>query len=171
MLQVDNKPVAPAGTTDIASLADTFAGFSAFVRRHLFIILVVFATTLGLGFVYLFTTPPSFTAQAMLLIDTRRVQLFQQQSVLGDVAIDSATVESQVEILKSEGIALAVIKELHLNEEPEFVGSGAGLIGALFNSISTLFSSPAPKSEYENLRRAVSVFRGNLLIKRVGPPT
>src|SRR5882672_7462220 len=123
MLQVDNKPAA-AGTSDIASLADTFVGLSAFVRRHLFILLVVFATATGLGLVYLYTTPPSFTAQAMLLIDTRRVQLFQQQSVLGDIAIDSATVESQVEILKAEGIALSVIKELHLNEDPEFVGSG-----------------------------------------------
>ena len=31
-----------------------------------------------------------------------------------------------------------------------------------------LFSTPAPRSEYENLRSAVAVYRGNMTIKRVG---
>ena len=78
---------------------------------------------------------PSYTAQAQLLIDARKVQVFQQQSILGDIPIDTAQVESQVEILKSENIASAVIKNLHLTEDPEFVGSGGGLLGALFSAV------------------------------------
>ena len=47
--------------------------------------------------------------------------------MLSDLPIDQSTVESQVEILKSETIALAVIKKLHLADDPEFVGGGGGL--------------------------------------------
>ena len=40
--------------------------------------------------------------------------------------IDASSVESQVEILKSENIALAVIKRLHLTDDPEFVRPSGG---------------------------------------------
>ena len=75
------------------------------------------------------------------MIDTRKVQIFQQQSILGDIPIDTAQVESQVEVLKSENIASAVIKNLHLTEDPEFVGSGGGLLGALFTAVFSEFGS------------------------------
>jgi uncharacterized protein involved in exopolysaccharide biosynthesis len=42
-------------------------------------------------------------------------------------------VETQVEILKSENISLAVIRDLHLIEDPEFTGSGGGVLGAFFD--------------------------------------
>ena len=66
---------------------------------------------IALGLIYILTTPPSFTALPRMLIDTKKVQLFGQQSIFSDLPIDSSTVESQVEILKSETIALAVIKQ------------------------------------------------------------
>ncbi len=47
-------------------------------------------------------------------------------------------VESQVEILRSENIALAVIKQLHLTDDPEFVGFGGGLIGSAYGTVSDL---------------------------------
>ena len=59
----------------------------------------------------------------MLLIDSRKIQLFQQQSILGDIPIDTASVDSQVEVLKSENVALSVIKDLHLTQDPEFVAA------------------------------------------------
>ena len=46
-------------------------------------------------------------------------------------------VESQVEVLKSESIALAVIKQLHLTEDPEFTGGGGGLIGTLLGMLTS----------------------------------
>ena len=97
-------------------------------------IAVAAAITIAMGVIYLLTAPPSFTATATMLIDTKKIQLFQQQSMFNDIPIDASSVESQVEILKSETIALAVIKHLHLTEDPEFVGSGGGLIGTLLGT-------------------------------------
>ncbi|MCW2054999.1 UNVERIFIED_ORG: succinoglycan biosynthesis transport protein ExoP [Bradyrhizobium japonicum] len=102
------------------------------------------------------------------MIDTRKVQLFQQQSVLGDIAVDSATVETQVEILKSENISLAVIRDLHLTDDPEFTGAGGGLLGAVIEAVSGLLSDGHVPSEFEQTRKALERFEKNRTIKRLG---
>ena len=112
----------------IPSPADTFKSILDFTRRQYPVIVFAMAVSLALGLLYVLTTPPSFTASTTMMIDTKKVQLFQQ-TMLSDLPIDQSTVESQVEILKSETIALAVIKKLHLADDPEFVGGGGGLIG------------------------------------------
>ena len=83
--------------------------------------------------------------------------------------MDSAAVESQVEVLKSENIALAVIKQLKLTEDPEFVGSGGGLIGAILRiALQRSFATTGPESEFDLTRGAVSVFENRLGVRRVG---
>lgn len=150
--------------------AETLQLFVSFVRRQFSVLLFVTLLTTALGVIYLVTTRPSFTAEAQLMIDTRKVQIFQQQSILGDIPIDTAQVESQVEILKSENVASAVIKNLHLTEDPEFVGSGGGLLGALFTTILGQFNSgeQTPTSEFELFRRAMGAFQSRLSVKRIG---
>ena len=82
--------------------------------------------------------------------------------------IDASTVESQVEILKSESIALAVIKKLRLTDDPEFIQSGGGLVGTLLDAIMSLFSSSEPSSEFTLSRQAVNAFESRLTVRRVG---
>src|SRR5882757_430663 len=56
--------------------------------------------------VYLLTAPKRYTGTAVLMIDSRKMQGLQTQAALGsDSPIDSAMVDSQVEILRSETIA------------------------------------------------------------------
>lgn len=172
MLQINNaqsamnrEPAAP----EIISAAETLQLFISFVRRQFPVILFTTLLVTGLGLIYVATARPSFTAQAQLMIDAHKLQVFQQQSILGDLPIDSAQVESQVEVLKSENIALAVIKNLHLTEDPEFVGSDAGLLGTLLSYVFSPFDSDhQATSEFELLRRAVSTFQERLSIKRIG---
>src|ERR1700730_7374336 len=109
MLQVekklhDDRSSAEFRDDDSARFASPAASLSTaveFIGRQYPIIIFVGAIVLVLGLVYIFSTPSRYTAQASLIIDTRKVQLFQQ-SVIGDPGIDAAAVESQVEILKSE---------------------------------------------------------------------
>ena len=104
-----------------------------------------------------------------MLIDTKKVQLFQQQSMFNDLPIDASTVESQVEILKSENIALAVIKRLHLTDDPEFVRPSGGPIGTLLGLMTGWFASDEPPpSEFALTRAAVGTFGSRLNIRRVG---
>ena len=128
------------------------------------------AIAIELGFVYILTTPPSFTATATLMIDSKKIQLFQQQSLINDLPIDASTVESQVEILKSETIAQAVIDKLHLTDDPEFVSPGGGLVGAVVGAVTGLFEFGAsePRSKFALKRTAVGTFEGKMTIYRVG---
>lgn len=170
MLQV-NKPTSEINR-DFAeadgSPSQTLTSYLDIVRRQFPTMVAIVAACVILALLYLFTAAPQFTSTASMVIDTRKVQLFQQQSVLGDIAVDSATVETQVEILKSENISLAVIRDLHLIEDPEFTGSGGGILGTVIGSITGLFSTSAPASEFELTRRALERFEKSRHIKRLG---
>ena len=150
------------------SSAEIFSSVVSFLQQQYLIIVVTILATLGLGVVYLLSAKPTYTATATLIIDSRKNQLFQQQSVLGDIPVDSSSVESQVQIVKSESIALSVIKELNLAEDPEFSGSGGGLIGTLIGSVTHLFSASTPTSDFETTRRTVEAFANRLTVRRVG---
>src|SRR5215469_8884674 len=155
--------------SEFAAVVEALESFAGLVRRQFPVILFVLLLILAVVAVFLFTTPPRYTAQAKLLIDSRKVQLFQQQSVLGEIPVESATVESQIEILKSENIALSVIKDLHLIEDPEFVESTGGIIGTVMGLIPNFFAPPnGSKSEAELTRRALGVFQGQLTATRAG---
>src|ERR1700682_6180905 len=83
-----------------------------FVRRQFPIFIFIMACATALGFVYLFTTPARYTAHALLMIDSSKVRVLQQQqaAALADIPIDTSQVETQVELLKSDNIGLSIIK-------------------------------------------------------------
>ncbi len=138
-----------------------------FIRRQYVVIAIAVALTTLLGVVYLMTTPPSFTAYARMLIDTRKQQvMFAQQPMTWDF-MESAMVASQVEVLKSENIARAVVKENHLTEDPNIVGPGNDLWGSVSAAI---FGAPPPevRSETELTKRAIGAVMGGVTAKRVG---
>lgn len=169
MLQTTKDQPTVQHEQEIVLPEETLAHLISFIRRQFPVI--VFVTLLGvaLGVVYLVTTPPSYTAHAKLLVDSRKINLFQQQqSILGDIPIDTATVESQVEILTSENVARSVIKDLHLAQDPEFIGPSGGLIGTIVGFISNAFRSSEPTSEFALTRKAMRVFEDRLSIKRAG---
>jgi succinoglycan biosynthesis transport protein ExoP len=158
----------PGLIAESLSISEIIEQLTGFVRRQFPIFLFVCACAIGLGFIYLFTMPDRYTSHAMLLIDSSKVRMLQQQqAALGDVPVDTAQVETQVEVLKSENIGLAVVKDLRLTEDPEFVGSGGGLLGAVFNLFSDGGSSEA-KSETQLARRALGAFLRQRSITRVG---
>jgi succinoglycan biosynthesis transport protein ExoP len=92
----------------------------------------------------------------MLLIDSSKARILQQQqqAPLGDIPIDTAQVETQVEILKSENIGLSVIKDLKLTADPEFAGSGGLFAGQ--------------DSETQLNRKSLAYFLAKRSITRVG---
>jgi polysaccharide biosynthesis transport protein len=170
MMLQSNKLSAAIGNaapSEIISPAELVTSFKRFIRRQFPVILFVFLLTNGLGVLYLLNAPRMYTAQASMIIDTRKVQLFQQQAPIGDNMIDTGMVDSQVEIMKSGNIALAVIEQLHLAGDPEFVGGG-GAFGALLGWVSSLFGHGAPQSQYELTRRAAEIFASRLSVRRVG---
>ena len=129
MLQIYNSPSGQVeegtSTRDVPSsaelsLADLFTKAIGFIRRRFLVILSVVPLTVGLAAVYIFTTPPLYSAHARIMIDTGKVQLFKQ-AILGDDPVNSAMVDSQLEILRSDNFLLSIVKNLRLTQDPEFV--------------------------------------------------
>jgi succinoglycan biosynthesis transport protein ExoP len=153
MLKYRNQILGHAGPAvpEFSSPAELLESFVHFMRQQCGAILFTLLFTLALGAIYLIVVPPSYTAVATMLIDARKGQYLQQQPVNSDTQIDSASVESQLRLLKSDNIALSVIKNLHLNEDSEFIGSGG---------------KGSVPSEYDVMRRALRVFKTRLNVKR-----
>jgi len=155
------------GASDLVTAIKSFTSITSIVRRQLPVFLIVIPCATTLGLLYLLTTPSSYTAVARMVIDSRKMPAFQQQQTMGDMTIDTVAVGTQVEILSSQNVSLAVIKDLNLTEDPEFVGHGAGLIGALFSLIASTFDSGTTVSQSELQRRALAAFDSRRTIRRV----
>lgn len=92
------------------------------LRRRVWLI-VLFAAAGGLlaGLLAL-SRPNIYEATATVQIDPRKKTIVSLDAVLPDIAGDTPTIESQVEILRSRVIALRVIDALGLRTDPEFGG-------------------------------------------------
>lgn len=111
--------------------------------------------TLGIAIFYLIVTVPTFTAKAQVIVDSKLAAV--------DAAAVATIVQSQIEIMKSDGIAIAVIEKLDLAQDPEFAtGQGSGMI-------SRMLGWSRPETKASALRRTVESFERKLLAKRVGP--
>jgi succinoglycan biosynthesis transport protein ExoP len=138
------------------------------VRRQFAVIGLIAVVATSLGALYAFVAPPTYTAESTVVIDPRRVQLFPK-ATFSESQIDSPALESEIELVKSEPVALSVIKELGLAKDPEFLGP-QDIFGVLLGFASHFFSASEPTvpSESEATRAAVGVLSKNLAVKRVG---
>jgi succinoglycan biosynthesis transport protein ExoP len=99
----------------------------AAARRQARVLIACSVLALALGIVYVATTVPQFTASVTILIDDRTVRAFKDVPDINDAM--GSHVDSEVELLRSNRIALAVIEKLQLYHDPEFGRAGPGLIG------------------------------------------
>jgi succinoglycan biosynthesis transport protein ExoP len=155
--------------SDVLSLEETFSSLRALILRQFPLMLLVWLFCVALAGAYMLTAPKKYTSMAELIVDSRKSQQLQQQNPLGaELQLDSATVDSQVEILKSENVALAVIRDLRLMDDPEFTGPGAGPLGKAVEFVSQIFLAGGQRSEYELTRMALERFQDRLDVKRRG---
>ncbi|MEH2497186.1 uncharacterized protein involved in exopolysaccharide biosynthesis [Bradyrhizobium sp. AZCC 1678] len=137
----------------VVSLAEVL-GVLAFIRRHVLIISLTCFAALGVATLYLITAVPTFTAKALLIVNSK--------TTFVDAAAVSTIVQSQIGIIKSESIASAVIDRLRLAQDPEFAtGQGSGMI-------SRLLGWSKPQTEVSAARYALEPFERKLSAKRVG---
>lgn len=90
------------------------------LRRHIRLIIVTFVAMVGVAAVVTYSLKPVFTASALVLVDPSRKNLLDPSDVTNAAAADSARVDSEVELVKSETVLLKVIDQLKLISSPEF---------------------------------------------------
>jgi len=133
--------------------------------------LIGLATVFGiiLGALYIAISPTKYTAEADMIIDTKRVTWTQTEMATDNRMVEDASVESEIETTKSDGVVTMVIRRLHLTEDPEFVGAGPGLAHRIVTIFHPTADSPITDvSNEELMRRAISVVKGNLRVLRLG---
>jgi succinoglycan biosynthesis transport protein ExoP len=157
-------PYRPAAEDDAGSVS--MLQIRDFLGREWHLIALVTGLAIIVGAIYIAISPTRYTAQADMIIDTKRVTWTQAEMTSENRQVEDASVESEIETTRSEKVAISVIRRLHLNEDPEFVGASQGLrrrLISLFNPIS----EPEPSND-ELMQRALATVKSNLNVTRLG---
>jgi succinoglycan biosynthesis transport protein ExoP len=164
---VPSEP-APSGAHE-PSAAETIARALGIFRRQIFIVLVFTLLGVTLAVIYVLQASPKYTATATLLADTRKIELVQQPTVYNEASIQSiGEMETQVELLRSDEVALRVIKKLNLSEDPRFIGSHRGLRSLLHSFAPQYFGASPALTDDDRQSLALAQFDKSLTVSRIG---
>ena len=110
-----NAPAQDAGALSF----DLNVAIATFRRRFTLFAAVVVVVLVA---VVLFTLQqtPRYTATAQVMLDMRKEQVTDMSAVLSGLPADSATVDTEVEVMKSRSLAARVVKEMKLEQDPYF---------------------------------------------------
>ncbi|RWR44269.1 polysaccharide biosynthesis tyrosine autokinase [Sinirhodobacter ferrireducens] len=85
------------------------------------VIAAVTVLMIGLGLIYAYgLATPIYTAQSVVVLDTRKNQVVDLQGVMSGITGDSDELNTEVEVLRSRGLAEKVVDETNLAADPEF---------------------------------------------------
>lgn len=156
---LDNDP--SSGTLSVLQVRDFFS-------REWRLIALVTGLSVILAAGYIAITPARYTAQADMIIDTKRVTWTQTEMASENRTIEDASVESEMETTRSEKVVTAVIRRLHLTEDPEFVGAGRSLRRRLLSLLKVKTAPEQEPSDDEIMRSVIAQVKNNLRVTRLG---
>jgi capsular exopolysaccharide synthesis family protein len=85
-------------------------------RRRWYVIVGSLAITFCLTLWWLLNTVPIYTATAQILIDPRKERILRTEAVVGELALDTSSVATQVALIQSFAVAKRVVERLRLDE-------------------------------------------------------
>lgn len=176
MLRITSKPttVLPAGELSETAGAERLSprDIARFIRRYAVLIgaWVVFA--LACGTVYILTAVPTYIAVSQVLIEPRRATSLNAGPDLGlaQYSLDSAQLESQIQVIKSEQVSKPVVRGLHLEQDAEFASPRPPLVSRILGMLSNPGASAPSAQDDVSGRETTSLgaFADHLYARRVG---
>ena len=155
----------------VANTIDLDAVLAA-ARRQWKVVVIAILAALLLAIGYIVAATPIYTSAVDILIDSRQFGAIESSRDQADLTFNQAAIDSQVEVIRSEKIALSVMRKLKLTEDPEFVAAGffANLIATIIQGIQ--FDPRRSGDDIEDIqsvleRRALSNFQKLMQVKRV----
>ncbi|ACB97411.1 polysaccharide biosynthesis tyrosine autokinase [Beijerinckia indica] len=156
-----------------------FAHIKAIIERQWKWICGWVVAGLVVAALYQLVAPPIYTATTDILTDAPRVSAVSDAYDVTRSAsgADTGYTDSQVQILKSERVVLAVIDALNLEKEPSFLPTWipvitpvVGFVKSTARGIGHLFGMKSdPKdAEYELRRQIVQTLINNVSVQRLG---
>jgi succinoglycan biosynthesis transport protein ExoP len=145
-------------------------------RRQIWVILLFCVLSVVVGQIYLQNEVPRYTATAVLFIESAKDKSGLSASI-ADLTFDAGAIDSQLEVLKSEGVALSVLSKKKLDDDPQllhpqgswikrFVDSVRALVN--WRSTSSSIEQDLPDDPTERQRVLVGRLESNVEVRRVG---
>ena len=145
--------------------------FQTFLRRRWATVAGSLVACMVLGVASLVFVPPKFTATAQLLIDSRRADPFHEQTTTPDSQAINGLVESEVEVLRSDGLARKVVQRLNLADDPAFLALGHTLtktITAPFQVWLARLQGNRSAVPDDKVQRAARILTNLTSVRRIG---
>ena len=109
--------------------------FFTILRRRAWIVALVLAVGIGGTWAVVMRMNLQYTSEASVLIEPRRTQVSDLQVISQDSGDQNSLMRTQMDILRSQSLAMKVVQTLHLGERPEFQLQ-EGWFFALLHSLS-----------------------------------
>ncbi|WP_374575533.1 GumC family protein [Phenylobacterium sp.] len=149
-------------------------------RRRLPIFLGVVGAIMAAVLVYTFTQPKGYTATANVLIEPRQLNVLSQADVVAGLPTDSASIDTQVQVISSRAIAEHVVERLELDKDRHFswaLDTAANKSGGVKGFLKSLFRAAAPQTsagsstldaKAKRLEPIIDVVQGQTRVRRSG---
>lgn len=140
-----------------------------FVYRYFKLIAATTSVGIAIAVGYILTSASLYTAQGQLLIDVKVLHLATEQWREAGQVLDSAQIESQIAVLRSEPVAQSVARHLNLQNDPAFLAAAAAPSGASGSAApASASTSSGDAAEAERLMLATALVQNGLGIRRLG---
>lgn len=141
-------------------------GIVGLLRRRLMLIISTTVLIVGVAAAVAFTLTPLFSASALVLVDPSRKNVLDDSAVSGaSTSADSARIDSEVELARSDNVLLKVIQREQLILDDEF-GVSVGLTARFLS----FFGVPTPDlpTGQDALNQTLTKLRGAVSVQRKG---
>jgi polysaccharide biosynthesis transport protein len=135
------------------------------LRRQARLIVVTVIAVVAIAGIALFALTPIYSSSALVLFDPSSKNLLEPETQLTSSSADSARIDSEVELLRSDNILLKVIAAENLTSDPEF-GASLGLRNQLL--IFLRLMQPALPTGEEALNQSLTKLRNAFTVQRRG---
>jgi succinoglycan biosynthesis transport protein ExoP len=164
-------PVVPAQSQRVRDRPDIH-GLLLLISASWRVIVAFVLASLAAAWLFTKISTPLFTAQSSLLVDSNKGQLSRTHDENSNFGVEIAEIETQLQILKSQKIALLVVDRLGLDRDPVFMGEVApnpsnwlnSLLWSLLPALGTVPSEGGPDRRH----RAAMRFADAMNVARIG---
>ncbi|WP_224702744.1 GumC family protein [Devosia aquimaris] len=140
-------------------------GIFSLLRRQLRLILVTVIAVVGLATLVAFSLTPTYTASALVLVDPSNKNLLNPETQMTTAGADSARIDSEVELARSDNVLLRVISDRNLTTDKEF-GVSLGLTARILSFLRV--AEPTLPSGQQALNETLTALRNATSVQRRG---
>lgn len=135
------------------------------LRRRFMLILITVFVVVSVTSVVVFSLTPVYQASTLILVDPSRKNLLEGDAEMLSSAADSARIDSEVEIMRSDNVLLRVIDSLQLTQDEEF-GVSLSLRAQLLGFLR--MAQPELPTGEQALNQTLNKLRNALTVQRRG---